>query len=198
MMFTLNRVISRDTNTHPDDTSIIKSALTALGYYDDSETGLSPYPDDQLFKSINSFQKDNELKVDGVIKPDGPTQAKIKEKVSENKSAENALNIFMRNRQDMMDANTIGADKYFHCVANYEATRSGWNGEKNAESLSNAREILFMPKEIIKHGFKDALKDSVHDQLANMYGRTAAKSGNFPSAQEACAIYRPKGLDDKY
>lgn len=191
-MFTLKRVISRDTNTHPDDTSVIKSALTALGYYDDSETGLSPYPDDQLFKSINSFQKDNELKVDGVIKPDGPTQAKIKERLSQDKLAESALQIFMRNRKDMMDADTIGADKYFHCVANYEATQQGWEGEAQATLLSGYRELY---GNVIKG---DPINDMKEDLKANRYGRDASKSGKYRSAQEACAIYRPKGLDDRY
>ncbi len=197
-MFTLNRVISRDTKTHPDDTSIIKGALTALGYYDDTETGLSPYPDDQLFKSINSFQKDNKLKIDGVIKPDGPTQAKIKEKLGAVKESAGAFGDFVKNFYDLKKSNTINADKYFHCKANYEATQRGWSGEKTASSLSDFREDMFKAHEIRRHGREAVEKDQNTDQKANHYGRSAAKSGKYSSAEEACAIYRPKGLDEKY
>ncbi len=32
----------------------------------------------------------------------------------------------------------------------------------------------------------------------NMHGRGASRSGRFNSSREACSIFRPKALDDKY
>ncbi len=102
-MFTLKDRVAADSATDLDDSATIKFALTALGDYDDTETGLSPYTDNQLFHSIQSFQKKNDLTVDGVINPDGPTQAKIKEKLAQDEKAGNAFTDFINNRRDMMD-----------------------------------------------------------------------------------------------
>jgi len=191
-MFELKKTVSRNSQTDLDDTANIKFALTSMGYYDDTESGLSPYSDDDLFTSIQSYQKDNELEPDGVIKPDGPTQYKMKESLKKDKKAGNAFTDFARNYFDMRKANTINADKYFHCKANYEAAERGNESAKRAEQLSKAR-IKY------KKRFKnDTSKDIFEDQGANIYGREAAKSGKFTSAREACEVFRPNGLDDKY
>ncbi|HRQ60219.1 MAG TPA: hypothetical protein PLO23_01695 [Alphaproteobacteria bacterium] len=190
-MFRVNGVVHRNSPTKLEDSSSVKSALTALDYYDDSETGLSPYGDDDLFIAIGDFQKDNDLEQDGIIKPDGPTQNKINEKFSENEKAGSAFSIFVKNRNDMVEANTIGADEYFHCKANYEATQLGWGSEVEAQALSLGREAYGLIK-------GDGLKDASKDMKANAYGRESAKSGVYSSSSEACAIYRPAGLNEKY
>lgn len=189
-MFILKGPVARNSPTHLEDSANIKMALTSLGYYDDTETGLSPYGDRQLFQSIKSFQKDNALKVDGIINPDGPTQKSIKEKLAENKGSGNAFIDFKKNFDLMNEANTKDADKYFHCVANYEATQRGWGGEMTAGILSDAKEL--------KDKYWERYEDGEEDQKANRHGRKTAKSGQYSSAREACAIFRPAGLDEKY
>ena len=197
-MFELKKTVARNTQTDVEDTANVKFALTGLGYYDDTETGLSPYGDNQLFQSVQAFQDDNDLKKDGVIKPKGPTHTKIKEKLREDPKAGNALADFVKNRKEMIRANTKNADKYFHCKANYEATQRGWDGFAAANILSDLRETIFAPKEILKIGLANTIKDAAEDQKANRYGRAAARSGKYKSAKEACAIHRPDGLDEKY
>lgn len=191
-MFTLTSRVASNSPTDLEDSATIKLALTSLGYYDDTETGLSPYGDRQLFQAIKSFQKDNNLGVDGIINPDGPTQKTIKEKLESVPQAAGAFEDFIKNWQDMRQANTIDADKYFHCKANYNATQRGWTGKQTAENLSDVREVYgrFKPDH--------TQADEIADQEANKYGRKAALSGKFQSAEEACAIYRPKDLDGKY
>lgn len=49
---------------------------------------------------------------------------------------------FRRNYQDMRDTKVIGADKFFHCKANREATRRGPEGEAEAERISDLREAI--------------------------------------------------------
>lgn len=61
-MFTLKDRVAADSATDLDDSATIKMALTALGDYDDTDTGLSPYTDNQLFQSIQSFQKKERFK----------------------------------------------------------------------------------------------------------------------------------------
>ncbi|MDX1739023.1 MAG: peptidoglycan-binding domain-containing protein, partial [Alphaproteobacteria bacterium] len=45
-----------------------------LGYYKLPPHGISPYPDKPLFSAIKHFQADNNLKVDGIMKPGGETE----------------------------------------------------------------------------------------------------------------------------
>lgn len=191
-MFTLKGRVASNSPTDLEDSATIKLALTSLGYYDDTETGLSPYGDRQLFHAVTSFQKDNGLKVDGIINPDGPTQKTIKDQLQGAPQAAGAFEDFVRNRKDMMDDATKNNDKYFHCKANFEATRRGWIGKRAAEKLSNAREVY---GKYIKH---DDDADRIADQQANKYGRNSALSDKYHSAEEACAIYRVNGINEKY
>jgi uncharacterized protein RhaS with RHS repeats len=101
-----------------------------------------------------------------------------------------AINDFLRNYQDMRDANTIGGDKYFHCKANCEATKRGSSAKWMACKISNLREIV---DQRIKGDPKSASQD---DQVANTHGRTKAFSQQ--SCNQVCAKFRPKGLPSKY
>lgn len=191
-MFELKKFVARNASTDPDDTASIKFAMTSLGYYDDTETGLSPYGDDQLFHAVQDFQRDNDLEADGMINPNGPTQEKINTRLKNDPKAGNAFIDFVRNRMDMVRANTIGSDKYFHCKANYEATERGWFNSLAARVLSDTKEL----RDQYYEGYSK--RDIDEDQEANEHGREAAKSGKYDSAKAACAIYRPKELDGKY
>lgn len=71
--FKLKSPIGRSYNTNPDDVRKIKKALSGLGYYDELEHGITPYPDAAMILGIEKFQRDNGLKSDGVMKPDGET-----------------------------------------------------------------------------------------------------------------------------
>jgi len=197
-MFDLEKNIVRDSSLSFDDTAKVKFSLTALGYYDDSNTGLSPYADDSLFIAINDFQNDNGLKSDGIINQKGETQRVIKKSLQERPDAKSAFSAFWKNYKNMRKSNTIGADKYFHCRANYEASEKGWGGFAVAAFLSNMREATDIVKGTFKSGPIETAKDVIKDQSVNKYGRDAARTGNFKSSQEACSIFRPKALDEKY
>jgi len=101
-----------------------------------------------------------------------------------------AFGAFVKNYNDMREANTIGADKYFHCKANFEATTYGIGGEFFAEHFSNLREIW---DQYLK-GYPT--EDSYRDQEANSYGRSQADS--IPDGCEACEKFRPIKLDPDY
>lgn len=66
-MFTLTRSIARDRDADLNDQANVKFALTALGYHEDTEEGLSPYSSNQFYDGIKRFQKDKKLKVDGIL-----------------------------------------------------------------------------------------------------------------------------------
>ncbi len=70
----LSSTISPFNDTQPDDVIKIKSALAQTGHYQVPDFGITPYPDTPMIDGIKKFQKDNGLKVDGVMKPQGPTE----------------------------------------------------------------------------------------------------------------------------
>jgi RHS repeat-associated protein len=102
-----------------------------------------------------------------------------------------AIGDFGRNYMNMRTANTIGADKYFHCKANCQATRRGEQGEKTACLISNARENI---DQKIKG---DPPSASADDQKANIHGRMGAKSSS-DTCEKVCGPLRPAGLPDAY
>lgn len=71
--FKLKSPIGRSYNTDPGDVVKTKKALNSLGYYDEPAHGITPYPDPSLIRGIEEFQRDNGLRIDGVMKPDGET-----------------------------------------------------------------------------------------------------------------------------
>ncbi|XP_033642456.1 serum amyloid A-5 protein-like [Asterias rubens] len=87
-----------------------------------------------------------------------------------------------RSYSDMREANTIGADKYFHARGNYDASQRGPGGRWAAEVISDAREGW--QSKVSGRGDEDTRAD----QEANAWGR----NGGDPNR------YRPKGLDEKY
>ena len=71
-----------------------------------------------------------------------------------------------RGERDMEDAGTLGADAYFHCRANCEASKRGLGGYKAAKDLSWLRETLQ----------NEPLADRTRDEAANEQGRRAGRA----------------------
>ena len=63
-------------NTRPD-VAKVQTLLGRAGYLDLGQDGPSGYPNPNTDKATRDFQKDNGLQVDGVLKPNGPTIAKL-------------------------------------------------------------------------------------------------------------------------
>ncbi|RLE33237.1 MAG: hypothetical protein DRJ61_07665 [Acidobacteria bacterium] len=98
---------------------------------------------------------------------------------------------FFGNYMDMREANTIGADKYFHCKANCEAARCGPGGTDSACAISDAREAFDRWK-------GDPPNASADDQRANQAGRDGAIRNPHYTCRTVCAQLRPTGLPRKY
>jgi RHS repeat-associated protein len=103
----------------------------------------------------------------------------------------NAVGDFSRNYGDMRRANTIGADKYFHCKANCEAAKRGEVGSSTACVVSDVREWF---DQNVKG---DSAEASGADQVANAYGRSVG-SRSPSSCERVCSAFRPKGLPAVY
>ncbi len=76
--------ISRSHGVEPEDTRSVKIALRDFGYYREPSFGITPYPDEQLFKGIENFQDDFDLQKDGQMFPGGETERKLNEVIGQN------------------------------------------------------------------------------------------------------------------
>ncbi len=77
--FSVGNTISQSSNTQPDDVFKTKSALVQTGDYKVPDFGITDIPDMGMIDGLKRFQQKNGLKVDGVMKPGGPTEAKLGE-----------------------------------------------------------------------------------------------------------------------
>src|SRR5688500_11676013 len=73
MWYDLKAPLSSNSSANGDDVWLVKQALKRIGYYEEPKFGITPYPDNKLFDAIKKFQADNELKVDGSMRPGGET-----------------------------------------------------------------------------------------------------------------------------
>jgi len=86
---------------------------------------------------------------------------------------------FAKNYRDMRNANTKGADQFFHCNANCESAQRGPGGELAAGLISIGREVIDTPKNVLGKGMSigASLRDSGSDLHADRVGFEAGRSG---------------------
>jgi len=82
-MFQIKKTIGDDYNVDLEDSLSTKQALERLGYYETPSYGMTPYPDRHMFDSMKAFQKDEGLQVDGLMRPGGPTEARIDQRLAQ-------------------------------------------------------------------------------------------------------------------
>lgn len=93
----------------------------------------------------------------------------------------------------MREANTHGADKYFHAKANCEAAQRGPAGVAVAIQISNMREWFDT-----RWPQNDPLSASAADQRANRTGRIAGITDPWSSCSSMLRELRPNGLPTRY
>lgn len=77
-MLSLKSPVGTNYRVDPNDLMDTKRALSDLGYYDvPAHRGIDDWTDDATFDGIKKFQQDNDLKVDGFMRPGGPTEQKM-------------------------------------------------------------------------------------------------------------------------
>lgn len=86
----LNGSVGNNHDNDPQDVLRTKRNFKALGLYSGDET--APYIDHALTQTIRSFQKQNNLRVDGFMEPDGETEKMMHSLITNGKSlAEEAM-----------------------------------------------------------------------------------------------------------
>ncbi|MBF0326526.1 MAG: peptidoglycan-binding protein [Alphaproteobacteria bacterium] len=80
--FTLKDPIGTNYRVDPNDLMNTKRALNQLGYYNiPAHRGIDDWTDDAMFDGIRRFQRDNGLKVDAFMRPGGPTENAINQRL---------------------------------------------------------------------------------------------------------------------
>ncbi len=102
-----------------------------------------------------------------------------------------AIGDFVENYDNMRDANTMGADEYFHAKANCEAAQRGAAGVAVSIIISDGREVADRAK-------GDPSEASAADQVANRTGRDRGAAQPTADCRELVSDFRPNGLDPKY
>ncbi|MGO7400313.1 hypothetical protein ACCS88_21015 [Rhizobium ruizarguesonis] len=99
------------------------------------------------------------------------------------------------NYSEMRSANVIGADKWFHCMGNCEATKSGLGGFYAANVVSVGREMVDVYfKNVALKGMtmNASVKDCREDLHSDFVGSIGGLSGTRCST--VCSTYRVNGL----
>jgi hypothetical protein len=76
--YKLKNTIGSHHEVDPDDVWVVKQALRREGLYSEPSHGITPYPDGALVDAIKEFQSRNGLRADGVIKPGGETELRMR------------------------------------------------------------------------------------------------------------------------
>ncbi|WP_417792814.1 peptidoglycan-binding domain-containing protein [Terasakiella pusilla] len=82
--FSVDSTVSPTANMKGDDVLKTKSALNALGQYKAPDFGITDIPDTEMIQGLKYFQESNGLKVDGIMKPGGPTEKTLGQTLANN------------------------------------------------------------------------------------------------------------------
>lgn len=130
----------------------------------------------------------------------GNMHAAISQTLDDFNQALSTVKIFRQNYEDMKEANTIGADKYFHAKANAHSSQLGGAGQNMASFISNAREFTDIYKNLLvkRMSISDTIQDMIFDSAANVYGQVRGSANKNKDARSLVNYYRPRGLPEKY
>lgn len=80
----LGDAVGNNQNNDPADVRTTKSNLQKAGYFsaDDKESTDNPFLTRKMDEGIKKFQKDNNLKIDGIMKPSGETERTLYERLT--------------------------------------------------------------------------------------------------------------------
>jgi hypothetical protein len=170
-------------SVEPSDVLNVKEALKKVGEYKTPDWGMTDFTDNQMFDGIKSFQKKNNLKIDGIMKPDGET--------------ENALN-------GALSKIGQGASKWQIPVSmesKIEATNSksiDWSKFPNKEKFSEYQDKVIKQKYDNANGAISKAYKKVMDNVTKKYSESDSAFGDFSRNYREMVAKNTKGYDKVY
>lgn len=98
----LHARISENAAAHSQDVLATKALLQQHGLYKTPDWGVSAYPDRALFEAIRAFQKSQGLRVDGIMKPQGETEAAMQAASVKNQTDAQRIQALGRNGDTLL------------------------------------------------------------------------------------------------
>ncbi len=209
----LENLISLEKTVRPvevnnlNDINAVRNAMEQISDY----KGDSPvfyerfFMDKPLEDSIKNYQKENGLKVDGILEPKGETENSLNQLFRSMKSKVDATKALVGNYLEMHKHGLTNGDDFFHCKANYEAAKKSEESEKFSKLLGDKKEDFDYYKNQICNGFSasEAQKDKQHDLEVNAYGLQQGKKERLhPTGRtfiDVCQKYnKNKKIDTLY
>lgn len=83
-VFKLTNDVSSSSTVAENDMLPLKTCLKKFGAYDIPSYGMTTYPDDELFEGIKTYQRKNNLTIDGIMKKEGETINWLNREMSHN------------------------------------------------------------------------------------------------------------------
>lgn len=170
--FRLNALLDPAASADPRDTLKTKTALKKTGHYEPPDWGLHEFPDQRMFDGIKAFQKEQGLRVDGVMRPDGETAARLGDVLKKIPSTPQPQNGPAVRRETPIRPTPMNK----HTAAGTEATRGiapgehdwmrdtylDWGRAGSSRAASKTRPGLFDILHPVGHG----RRNDPHDVLA--------------------------------
>ncbi len=69
-----NPIRRNGSDTNFEDVVNIKKVLRQIGYYETPTYGITEFPDERMYSALERFQREKNLKIDGVVIPGGETE----------------------------------------------------------------------------------------------------------------------------
>lgn len=91
-IFNLNKDVARSSAVAEEDMIPLKTYLKKFGAYDTPSYGMTRYPDNELFEGIKTYQRKNNLTVDGTMKREGETISSMNKELARNKPSRLGFN----------------------------------------------------------------------------------------------------------
>lgn len=98
----LHAALSENAAAQSHDVLATKAILQQHGHYEAPDWGVSAYPDRALFEAIRAFQKSQGLRVDGVMKPEGETEAAMQAASAANQTDARRIQSLGRNGDTLL------------------------------------------------------------------------------------------------
>lgn len=80
--FRLRAAVARSNDLDRVDVLKTKLVLGHLGHFQEPPYGVTEYPDEPMFSALEAFQRRENLEVDGLMRPDGPTERRINQRLT--------------------------------------------------------------------------------------------------------------------
>lgn len=85
MVFSLSKNVATSSAVAEEDMLPLKTYLKKFGAYDVPSYGMTKYPDNELFEGIKTYQRKNNLTVDGIMRKDGETISSMNAELAKHK-----------------------------------------------------------------------------------------------------------------